>query len=89
MKKAIEFDKNKSKWLKEKRGISFEEIINLIKGKTNVLDDIKHPKKENQRIFVIKIKRYVYAVPYVEDDQKIFLKTAYPSRKATKKYLAK
>ena len=28
-------------------------------------------------------------VPFVEDDKKIFLKTIYPSRKLTQKYLGK
>jgi len=40
---------------------------------------------------VVKIKNYVYAVPYVIDEKKktIFLKTVYPSRVLTKKHLRK
>jgi hypothetical protein len=30
---------------------------------------------------------YVYLVPFVEDEQTVFLKTIIPSRKATKQYL--
>ncbi|MFO7538208.1 MAG: toxin, partial [Chloroflexota bacterium] len=30
---------------------------------------------------------YVHLVPYVEDEEEIFLKTIVPSRKATKQYL--
>jgi hypothetical protein len=30
---------------------------------------------------------YAYLVPYVENDDEIFLKTVIPSRKATKQYL--
>jgi hypothetical protein len=30
---------------------------------------------------------YIYSVPYIEDDEKIFFKTIIPNRKATKKYL--
>lgn len=37
--------------------------------------------------FVINIDNYVYLVPFIEDQQKYFLKTIFPSRKATKKYL--
>jgi hypothetical protein len=33
------------------------------------------------------IDDYVFEVPYVEDNEKIFLKTAYPSHEATKRYL--
>lgn len=36
---------------------------------------------------LVKIADNVYSVPYVEDDEKIFLKTVIPNRKATKKYL--
>ena len=32
---------------------------------------------------------YAYIVPFVTDDEKIFLKTVYPSRSATKKYIIK
>ncbi len=37
-------------------------------------------------LFVI-IDSYAYLVPFVETETEIFLKTAFPSRKATKKYL--
>ena len=42
-------------------------------------------------MFVIKIKNYAWAVPYVIDKRKgvIFLKTVYPSRVLTDKYLRK
>jgi len=30
---------------------------------------------------------YVYLIPFVEDEEKVFLKTIIPSRKATKYYL--
>jgi len=51
---------------------------------------MKHPNPEkypNQRVFLVKIEDYVYSVPYVEDDEKMFLKTIIPNSKATKKYL--
>ncbi|MEI6310551.1 MAG: toxin, partial [bacterium] len=54
----------------------------------DLIDCIKHPNPEkypNQRIFLVKIEDYVYAVPYVEDDEKVFLKTIIPNSKATKK----
>jgi len=40
-------------------------------------------------VYVIAIKNYVYAVPYVKNEEKheIFLKTVYPSRVLTKKYM--
>ena len=36
---------------------------------------------------VIGINNYAYLVPYIEDENEIFLKTIIPSRKATKIYL--
>ena len=41
----------------------------------------------NQRLFIVMIDEYVYLVPYVENDDEIFLKTVIPSRKATRQYL--
>lgn len=78
-------------YLKTERGIGFEDIQAAIEeGK--ILTDIDHPQKQRypgQRVFIVEFDGYAYAVPYVEDDIKIFLKTIYPSRKMTKKYLSK
>lgn len=41
----------------------------------------------DQKIFIIAFGKYAYSVPFIEDEEKIFLKTIYPSRKFTKKYL--
>ena len=38
-------------------------------------------------MFVVRIRGYVYLVPFVETDSEVFLKTIIPSRKATRKYL--
>jgi len=35
---------------------------------------------------VIGIDNYAYLVPYIENEDEIFLKTIIPSRKATEKY---
>ncbi len=75
--------------LKELRGISFEDIVFYIE-KGDILDDYQHPnqrKYAGQRIMVICIDNYVYLVPYIENEDEIFLKTIIPSRKATETYL--
>ena len=55
-----------------------------------LLDVIEnHTPYEHQKVFIIEIDDYAYEVPFVEDDIKIFLKTAHPSHEATKKYLSK
>jgi len=88
--KSIRYSFEKNELLKEERGVSFEDVILSIE-EGNLLDDLEHPNKDkysNQSIFIIlvKIKDYVYYVPYVEDNETIFLKTIVPSRKLNKKY---
>jgi hypothetical protein len=37
---------------------------------------------------VVSLKGYAHMVPFVENDEEVFLKTIMPSRKATKQYLS-
>jgi hypothetical protein len=77
--------------LKELRGICFEDIVYYLE-KGAVLDDYEHPDQKRypgQRIMVIGIDNYAYLVPYVEDEEEIFLKTIIPSRKATEIYFGR
>lgn len=85
----FEWDPKKSKLIKEKRGVSFEEIVKLITAE-NLLAVIDHPNQEKypeQKIFVINIGGYAWAVPFEKGGDKLRLITAYPSRKLTKIYL--
>lgn len=88
--KYFDWDKNKNDLLKEKRGVGFEDVQTAMReGK--LLDDFENPSKKhypNQRMLVVEIDNYAYCVPYVEDPEKLFLKTIFPSRKATKKYIS-
>ena len=63
----------------------FEEIAYLIEN-GQVVGIEENPGRSNQKIYVLKIDNYAIIVPYVESDDEIFLKTAFPSRKYTKKY---
>src|SRR3990167_4528263 len=85
-----EFSADKNQLLIRERGISFEEIIAAL-GNDKLLDTIDHhneTKYPSQKIYVIDINQYVYLVPFVrKDEQTVFLKTIFPSRKLTKKYL--
>jgi len=86
--KYINWNTEKSLKLKESRGICFEDIVFFIE-KGDILDDYLHPNQKKypqQRIMVIGINNYAYLVPYVEDEEEIFLKTIIPSRKATENY---
>jgi hypothetical protein len=87
----IEFDIEKSKILREARGIGFEEVAFFIENDL-VLDIIEHPsstKYKGQSIFIIEINNYIYCVPSVFKGNKIFLKTLFPSRKLNKIYKKK
>ncbi len=87
--KHFDWNETKNVWLIENRGISFELLVEIIQSEA-YLDIVEnHPPYEHQRVFIVAIDEYVYRVPFVEDDEKVFLKTAYPSRKETKKYLNK
>jgi uncharacterized DUF497 family protein len=85
------WDKEKNLKLKELRGISFEEIVFYISNGAviDVIENRNSEKYKNQLMFIIEIDSYAYIVPFVENDEEIFLKTIYPSRKATKEYLNK
>lgn len=85
----FEWDPKKNGRLKEKRGISFEEIVELITLKS-LLAVINHPNSEKypgQRIFIVNIDGYAWAVPFEMRGDRVRLITAYPSRKLTKIYL--
>jgi uncharacterized DUF497 family protein len=89
--KIIKWNESKNQFLKMKRGICFEDILEKIE-KREILGRKKHPnsnKYPNQMIFIFEIDEYIYYVPYVEDDKEIFLKTIIPSRKLTKEYRRK
>ena len=75
--------------IKALRGIGFEDAVGAILS-GRLIATVKHPNQKkypNQKIFIVIIQNYCYAVPYVENDDTFFLKTLYPSRKASKKYL--
>lgn len=86
--KPLRWSHEKNALLRKTRGVSFEEVAHHIQN-DEILDVRKHPNQErypHQRIFVIDLGDYVYLVPFVEDEEKIFLKTIIPSRKAQKEY---
>jgi uncharacterized DUF497 family protein len=80
----ITWDPEKYKKLEEERGILLDEIAEIILRK-DYIRIIKNKSKPWQRIFVVEYKNYIHLVPYViDEEQNIFIKTAYPSRKYMK-----
>jgi uncharacterized DUF497 family protein len=87
--KSINWNTEKSLALKTSRGIGFEDVVFFIE-RGEILDDYLHPNQKaypGQRIMVIGVANYAYLVPYVENEEELFLKTIIPSRKATQRYL--
>lgn len=84
--KRIEWNEFNNKLLRNERSVCFEDVMQIIYEK-RILADEANPKKPHQRIYIVEINKYAYLVPYIEDEDKIFLKTIFPSRKATNKYL--
>jgi uncharacterized DUF497 family protein len=87
--KSFRWNPEKNDALKQARGISFESMVVAIET-GGLLDIMAHPngqKYPRQRVLVVAHDRYVYLVPFVEEQDFFFLKTVIPSRKATRDYL--
>jgi hypothetical protein len=83
--KYLSWSQEKNELLKAEREISFEEIALLIEA-GNILGIEENPGHPNQKIYILEIENYAYIVPFVESENEIFLKTAFPSRKYTKRF---
>lgn len=83
------WNEDKNDRLKEERGVSFEQIVtHILQGDLLQIED--HPNQERypgQKYFIVRIDEYAYVVPFVESGNDAFLKTIYPSRRATRQYL--
>lgn len=89
--KYFDWNEEKNELLKLERDVSFEDVVVAWEA-GDLLDIVKHSNRSkypNQKVAVVNIRNYAYLVPFIEDEQKIFLKTIIPSRKATKKYIIK
>lgn len=87
--KPFRWSAEKDDQLRTERGISFEAITVAVDA-GGLLDVLDHPNRERyrqQRLLVVASDEYVYLVPFVEEEEYLFLKTIIPSRKATRHYL--
>ena len=87
--KTFAWNSEKNEWLKKERGVSFEDVVlNIQLGfEVDIFEHHNQDRYPGQRISVILIEGYAYLVPFVEDEDEIFLKTIIPSHKATKLYI--
>jgi uncharacterized DUF497 family protein len=88
---TFDWNEDKNRQLKERRGISFEEMVLCIQ-ENRIITVLEHPNKERypgQRLYLIECRQQIYVVPFVvnSEEEVIFLKTVYPSRHYTRKYL--
>lgn len=85
----FDWNREKNEVLKIERDVSFEDVVLCIqeKGLLAILDHPNKQKYPNQSVLIVNIRDYVYVVPFVEDGEKVFLKTIIPSRKMTKVYI--
>ena len=86
--KTYNWNAAKNHVLVQERGISFERIVFEISA-GNELAVLEHPNQDKypgQRISIVQVDDYVYAVPFVENAMEIFLKTIIPSRKTKRQY---
>lgn len=82
------FDPDKNAWLIQERGISFEQIIALIES-GHLVQVLEHHDRErypHQLLYEVDVNGYIYIVPVVREHRTLFLKTIYPSRKATRNH---
>ncbi len=87
--KPIKWNAEKNEWLRKNRDITFNRIKYEIENEVNLLGVTPHPseKHSHQFVAILNINNYVWIVPFVEENEYIFLKTAFKSRKLTKDFL--
>jgi len=83
--KPVNYNQDKSDLLQRTRGVSLKEAAEMVTN-GDVIEIVNNPNYHNQMAFILKINGYFWLCPFVETDTEIFLKTLYPSRKATKIY---
>lgn len=82
--KRINWNHDKNRRLQEERGVSFEFIQTCIEhGQIHAI--VKHPSRDNQRIFIILDGEDVLYIPFVETENEVLLKTIYKNSKARRR----
>ena len=82
--KPFRWGTGKNKQLMQERAISFEQMVIAMEG-GGLLDILQHPNADKypyQKDLVVNCDGYAYLLPFVEEEDHYFLKTAVPSGKA-------
>ncbi len=75
--KQFAWNLGKNTKLKTERGVSFEEVYELVQRDAFRRVRNKSAYHRGQKMFIVRIRGRKYAVPYVEYATHIFLKTIY------------
>ena len=84
----VNWSSEKNAILKQTRDVSFEDVENAIMN-GNIIDIVPHhnqKKYPSQELMIVWLHNYTYYVPFVMNEDEIFLKNIIPSRKYHKKY---
>ena len=81
--KIVRWNIDKARRLKAERQISIEKIAIMIE-ESAYIGIIDVPSRPNQKMFLLDYDEYIVCVPFVENEEEIFIKTAYKSRKVNK-----
>lgn len=81
--KQVRWNFEKAAQLKLERNLEFEKIAVLIE-ENEYLGVLDVPSRPGQKMFVLDYDDYIVCVPFVENEEEIFLKTAYRNRKINK-----
>jgi uncharacterized DUF497 family protein len=84
----FDWDPAKNLEVQQKHGISFEEIISLIRRGSLLKTVInRSPEYPNQKVMLVRKGKAIYMVPFEIREGKRWLITAFFSQKYTDKYL--
>ena len=84
----FDWNEEKNRQIREQRNICFEDFVQAFND-DNVIEIIEHFNKNkypDQKLFIVELNGYIHYVPFVQDNEKYFLKNIIPSRKLHKLY---
>lgn len=86
----FEWNDYKNEILKSERSITFEDVVLAINN-WFLLDVVNNQSSNHkwQLCFVVNINNYAYVIPFINEWNKVFLKTIFPDRRYTKIYFDK
>ena len=80
--KPLRWDPEKSDLLKRTRGFSFDEVLT-----GGILDIQRHKTRHHQKVLTVLYQGDIWAIPFIEEDNYLSLKTMYRSRKHRKRFI--